>query len=89
MRVTSYSEARNRWASVLDDVIDEMQPTVIAHRGDSTGDRAVVMIPLASCNSMAGTAHVLRGSNRTHLMRSLKELKAGRAEVRALTDDDE
>ncbi|MGH8116257.1 MAG: type II toxin-antitoxin system Phd/YefM family antitoxin [Rhodanobacteraceae bacterium] len=87
MRAINYSEARNRLAGVLDDVVNDVEPTIITRRGDSSGERAVVMLPLASYNSMMDTAYVLRGGNRDRLVRSLAELKAGRARRHALVKD--
>lgn len=88
VRAINYSEVRNRLAGVLDDVVNDVEPTIITRRGDDSGERAVVMLPLASYNSMVETNHVLRGGNRQHLMRSLSELKAGRAKPRALAKAD-
>lgn len=87
MRAINYSEVRNRLAGVLDAVVNDVEPTIITRRGDDAGDRAVVMLPLATYNSMMETNHVLRGGNRKHLMRSLAELKAGHAKRRPLAED--
>jgi antitoxin YefM len=87
MRAINYSEARNRLASVLDDVINDIEPTIITRRGDGSGDRAVVMVPLASYNSMQETAYLLRGKNREHLMTSIAELESGKAKPRRLSED--
>lgn len=88
MRAINYSEVRNRLAGVLDAVVNDVEPTIITRRGDDAGDRAVVMLPLATYNSMMETNHVLRGGNRKHLMRSLAELKAGRTKRHQLVTDD-
>lgn len=88
MRAINYSEVRNRLAGVLDDVVNDVEPTIITRRGDDAGERAVVMLPLAAYNSMVETNHVLRGGNRKFLTRSLAELKAGRAKSHRLVKDD-
>jgi prevent-host-death family protein len=48
MRAINYSEVRNNLASVLDQVIDDIGPTIITRRGDNDGSRAVVVLPLDS-----------------------------------------
>lgn len=89
MRAINYSEARNRLAHVLDSVVDDVEPAVITRRGDNEGDRAVVVMPLHTYNSMIETAYVLRGENRRHLHQSIAELEAGRAKRRTLVPSDE
>jgi antitoxin YefM len=63
MRAINYSEVRNNLASVLDKVIDDVEPTIITRRGDNDGERAVVVLSLKSYNSMVETEYVLRGGN--------------------------
>ncbi len=89
MRAMNYSEVRNNLASVLDKVIDDVEPTIITRRGDNGGDRAVVIISLSSYNSMVETEHVLRGGNRKRLMESIAQLKAGKGKQHDLIEVDE
>lgn len=89
MRAINYSEARNRLARVLDSVVDDVEPAVITRRGDNKGDRAVVVMPLHTYNSMVETAYVLRGGNRQHLQQSIAELEAGQAKRKSLVASDE
>lgn len=35
MRAMNYSEVRNNLASVLDDVVDDVEVTIVTRRGDS------------------------------------------------------
>lgn len=88
MRAINYSEARNRLARVLDGVVDDVEPTVITRRGDNEGDRAVVIMPLHTYNSMVETAHVLGGGNRRFLQQSIAELEAGQAKRKSLVTSD-
>lgn len=86
MRAINYSEVRNNLASVLDEVVDNIEPTIITRRGDNSGDRAVVVLALSTYNSMVETEYVLRGGNHKRLMESIAQLKAGRAVQRDLVE---
>lgn len=74
MRAMNYSEVRNNLASVLDEVVDNVEPTVITRRGDNRGERAVVVLALSSYNSMVETEYLLRGGNHNRLMESIAQL---------------
>lgn len=90
MRAINYSEVRNNLASVLDSVVDNVEPTVITRRGDNTGERAVVVLSLASYNSMVETDYLLRGANHRRLLESIDQLKADKAKqhkLHALDDE--
>ena len=89
MRAINYSEVRNNLASVLDKVIDDVEPTIITRRGDNNGERAVVVLSLTSYNSMVETEYVLRGGNRKRLMESIAELKADKAKQHDLVEIDD
>jgi antitoxin YefM len=86
MRAINYSEVRNNLASVLDDVVNDMEVTIVTRRGDHDGSRAVYMVPAAVWESMEETAYLLRGGNREHLARSVEQLRAGRLSSRTLVD---
>jgi antitoxin YefM len=89
MRAINYSEVRNNLASVLDQVIADIEPTIITRRGDNDGRRAVVVMSLDSYNSLVETEFVQRGGNRKRLMESIEQLHGGKARVRDLIDADE
>ena len=85
MKVVSYSHARNALKSVLDGVVQNADVTIISRR-DAEGD-AVVM-SLDSYNSIMETLHLLSTpANAAHLARSIRELRAGKAQVRELLSD--
>lgn len=86
MRKLSYSDVRNRLASVLDSVIDSNEPVVVTRRGDTSDERAVVMMPLAFWSGMVETMYLLRGRNGRRLVRSLAEHRAGLAKSHQLVE---
>lgn len=83
MRIVTYTYARNTLKSVLDDVVQDADVTVISRR-DAEGD-AVVM-SLDHYNSLMETLHLLQSpANAAHLAQSIKQLRGGKAKKRALT----
>lgn len=84
MRVVNFSEARNNLKSVLDQVADDADYTVITRR-DS--EDAVVM-SLETFNSYMETFHLLRSpANAAHLIKSIEQYKSGHVEERKLIDE--
>ncbi|MEX2516970.1 MAG: type II toxin-antitoxin system prevent-host-death family antitoxin [Gammaproteobacteria bacterium] len=84
MRVISFSEARNRLKSILDQVVNDSDYTVITRR-DS--ENAVVM-SLDQFNGLMETVHLLKSpANAAHLSKSIKQYSAGKAKQHGLTDD--
>jgi antitoxin YefM len=84
MRVISFSEARNKLKSVLDQVVNDADYTVITRR-DS--EDAVVM-SLDHFNGLMETVHLLKSpANAAHLAKSIKQYRTGKATQRELTDD--
>ena len=82
MKVVTYSHARNALKSVLDDVVQDADVTIISRR-DAEGD-AVVM-SLDSYNSIMETLHLTSNpSNATALARAIAQDKAGQAQARQL-----
>jgi prevent-host-death family protein len=45
VRAINYSEVRDNLATVLDQVIDDIEPIIITRRGDNDGSRAVIVMP--------------------------------------------
>jgi antitoxin YefM len=75
MRVVNFSEARNNLKSILDQVIDDADYTVITRRD---AEDAVVM-SLDSFNSIWETFHLLKTpSNAKHLAKSIAQYKKGK-----------
>jgi len=85
MRIITYSHARNALKSVLDDVVNDADVTIISRR-DAEGD-AVVM-SLDTYNGLMETLHLTANpANAAHLARSIAELRAGKAKPRELARD--
>lgn len=84
MRVISFSDARNKLKSVLDQVVSDADYTIITRR-DS--ENAVVM-SLDQFNGLMETVHLLKSpANAAHLSESIKQYRAGKTQRRELTDD--
>ncbi|MCK9605243.1 MAG: type II toxin-antitoxin system prevent-host-death family antitoxin [Methylomonas sp.] len=84
MRIVSFSEARNSLKSVLDQVVNDADCTVITRR-DS--EDAVVM-SLDYYNSLMETVYLLKSpANAERLMKSIEQYKEGQARQRDLLDE--
>ena len=83
MQVISYTEARNSLKAVIDQVIDDQAPTLI-HRRE--GGNAVILSEKAY-SSIQETLYLLSSpANARALMRSIDQVKAGKAKRRKLID---
>lgn len=84
MRIVSFSEARSCLKSVLDQVVNDADCTVITRR-DS--EDAVVM-SLDYYNSLMETVHLLKSpANAERLMKSIEQYKEGQVQQRDLLDE--
>ncbi len=84
MRTVNFTEARNHLKTVLDQVIEDADYTVISRR--DTED-AVVM-SLSQFNGWMETMYLLRSpANAKHLAESITQVEAGKVEERQLIDD--
>lgn len=84
MKVINFSDARNRLKSVLDEVVNDADYTIISRRD---ADDAVVM-SLDQFNGLMETVHLLKSpANAAHLDKSIKQYRAGKTEVHGLIDD--
>ena len=84
MKVVNFSDARNRLKSVLDQVANDRDYTIISRRD---ADDAVVM-SLDQFNSLMETVHLLKSpANAAHLAKSIKQYQSGKTISRALIDD--
>lgn len=84
MRIISFTEARNALKSVLDQVVNDADCTVITRR-DS--DDAVVM-SLDFYNSLMETVYLLKSpANAEHLRKSIEQYSQGKSEERELLDE--
>jgi antitoxin YefM len=81
MDVVSYTEARANLKRVMDNVVDDRAPTIIARRNG----RSVVMISLDDWNAREETDYLLSNpANAENLMASIAELDAGKGTEREL-----
>jgi antitoxin YefM len=84
MRIVSFTEARNGLKTVLDNVVNDADTTVITRQD---AEDAVVM-SLKYYNSLMETVHLLRSpSNAAHLSRSIAQYRAGKATARDVIDE--
>ena len=84
MNIVSFTEARNNLKSVLDQVVNDADCTVITRR-DS--EDAVVM-SLDYYKSLMETVHLLKSPvNAAHLSRSIEQYRQGKSQARELIDE--
>ena len=84
MRVVNFSEARNKLKSVLDQVVNDADYTIISRRD---ADDAVVM-SLDQFNGLMETVHLLKSpANAAHLNKSIKQYRTGKTVSHGLLDD--
>lgn len=84
MRVVNFSEARNSLKTVIDQVIEDADYTVITRRDAAD---AVVM-SLDTFNSLMETVHLLKSpANAAHLARSIEQYRSGKVRTGDLADD--
>lgn len=84
MRIVSFTEARNSLKSILDQVVNDADFTVITRR-DS--EDAVVM-SLDYFNGLMETVHLLKSpANAAHLEKSINQYRQGNTLHRELVDE--
>lgn len=83
MTTISYTEARERLASVWDETISTREPVVI----DRRGHESVVLLPASEWQGLLETAHLLRSpANARRLLGALNRLDQGEGQVLSLDD---
>jgi antitoxin YefM len=83
MSSISYSEARDRLASVWDETVSTRQPVTI----DRRGHESVVLVPAAEWEGLLETAHLLRSpANARRLLAALNRLENGEGEALSIED---
>ena len=83
MRVINFSDARNRFKQVIDQVVSDCDVAIISRRD---ADDAVVM-SLNTYNSMMETLHLLKTpANVKHLEKSLAQYRKGQTKEKTLVD---
>ncbi len=84
MRIVSFTQARSSLKSVLDNVVNDADCTVITRRD---AENAVVM-SMDYYNSLMETVHLLKSpANAAHLATSIEQYKAGNSKELDLIDD--
>ena len=83
MRVINFSDARNQFKQVIDQVVADCDVTIISRRD---AEDAVVM-SLDTYNSMIETFHLVKSpANVKHLEKSLAQYRKGQTKVRPMRD---
>jgi antitoxin YefM len=84
MKVVSFSEARNNLKTVLDQVVEDADYTIITRR--DSADAVVMSLDLF--NSLLETVHLLKSpANAAHLERAIAQFKQGKTVEHSLLDD--
>jgi antitoxin YefM len=84
MRVVNFTEARSHLKSVLDQVYQDADYTIITRRD---AEDSVVM-SLEQFNGLMETVHLLKTpANAKHLEKSIEEYRSGRVEEHCLIND--
>ncbi len=83
MQVVNYTEARNNFKFILDQVCDDFEPMIITRKSGS----AAVLISIDEYNSFKETAYLLSTPvNASRLAESLKQSGRGEIETHALIE---
>jgi len=84
MRIVSFTEARNGLKSVLDNVVNDINYTIITRRD---AEDAVVM-SMDHYNSLMKTVHLLKSpASAAHLSKSIEQYQLGRVTEREILND--
>jgi antitoxin YefM len=83
MATLTYTEARDRLASVWDEVLSSREPVVIKRRGHPD----VALLPADELSSLMETAHLLRSpANARRLLGALKRARSGKGRKMTLEE---
>ena len=83
MTTISYTEARDRLASVWDETVSTREPVLI----DRRGHESVVLVPASEWEGLMETAHLLRSpANARRLLAALTRLEQGEGLELSLAD---
>ena len=85
MDAISYTQARNNFSTVMNEVCENHAPIIITRQSQ----KPVVMMSLEDYNAIAETLHLLRSpKNAQRLYKALDELKQGQYEQHNLIEDE-
>ena len=83
MKIVSFTEAKKNFKSILDNVVEHSDYTIISRRDA----KDTVVMSLDTFNSLMETLHLLQSpKNAEHLEKSIKEYKQGKITNRDLID---
>lgn len=84
MDAMTYTQVRQNFAAVMNDVCDDHVPVIITRQRSEP----VVLMSLKDYNSIQETLYLMKSpANYAHLMESIKEVKEGRVQARELLDE--
>lgn len=84
MRIVTFSEARNKLKTILDQVVNDADYTVITRRDAEDA----VVVSLEYFNSLLETVYLLKSpANAAHLERSIAQYQQGQVAEQDLPDD--
>ena len=84
MDAMTYTQVRQNFAAVMNDVCDDHAPVIITRQRSEP----VVLMSLADYNSIQETLYLMKSpANYAHLMQSIEEVKKGRVQARELLDE--
>lgn len=85
MRTMTYSESRQRYAEVLDSVVDDREGVVITR----SGRESAVILSLEDYESLRETAYLMRSpANARRLLDAMERLEAGHWQAHELLPED-
>lgn len=85
MRTMSYSESRQRYAEVLDSVVDDREGIIITR----SGHEPAVIISLEDYEALKETAYLMRSpANARRLLDAMERLESGQGTSHELLEDD-
>ena len=83
MRVVNYTDVRNKLKTIIDQVVEDAEFTVITRRDAPDA----VLMSLDTFNSIMETAYLLKSpANARHLSKSIEQYRKGKAKVRKLVN---
>ena len=83
MEAITYTAAREKLASLMDQVCNDHEPVIVTRNRD----QAVVLMSLEDFKSLEETAYLLRSpANAKRLIQAIADLAAGKARARKLSE---
>jgi len=84
MEAMTYTQVRQNFAAVMNEVCDDHSPVIITRQSSDP----VVLISLKDYNSIQETLYLMKSpANYAHLLESIKEVEEGRVQARELFNE--